>query len=535
MKPYYIIGALIICIATSLYLRIILPYDNIFTAEWIKFSGMDAYWQMAQVDRIAPDFPAYITQIFTTPLFVWVLSALTWCAGLGSPTQTTIDTVGVYFPAILGALTIIPVYFTGKAIGGRGVGVVAAIMITILPGEWLGRTMLGFTDHHVMEALLSTITMMFLIMALKDDSNKRYIYGALSALSLGLYFLAWTGAILFALIIITFVCVQTGINALRRTGSARYIPIVCIILPLILGATILTRFTDMSEYRTAISSILTGPTAATTMELQTLTINAAWGNFGFATLLIPAVLIILIIRLVKAGNANVTLLVVWTVATLVAMLLCRRFAYYFAINVALLTGWSVCYIWHRLKGFSGLFAAIVISIMLIAVIGPNTHMATAARSPVFLPSDAWHNTLEWMQENTPETVTWEEGEQEPSSNYILAWWDYGYWIERMARRKSYVHPGQPPERIAEIANMLLSSTVSKVPGDYLILDYATVNDKRGAIAIWAGFEPLDYNNTLMVRLYNGETVNGWTLVYESDQQIKGMAEVKVFKRETIEG
>jgi len=122
---------------------------------------------MAQVDRIAPDFPDYAGKIFQIPFFHWLLSGTIWVIGLGSPTQHTIDTVGVYFPAVLGALTVIPVYFLGKVMFGELAGIIGASLIVILPGEWFGRSSLGFTDHHVLEVLLTTTALMFLVMAIK--------------------------------------------------------------------------------------------------------------------------------------------------------------------------------------------------------------------------------------------------------------------------------------------------------------------------------------------------------------------------------
>jgi len=169
MKPR--LFAIILCIAISLYLRIVLPYDNIFVGEWVKFSGTDAYWQMSQVDRIVPTFPEYAGHLFQIPFFHWLLSATIWIVGLGSPTQHTIDTVGVYFPAALGALTVIPVYFIGRTIFGNMAGIIAAGLIAVLPGEWLGKSSLGFTDHHVLEVLLSTTAMMFLVMAIKGNEE----------------------------------------------------------------------------------------------------------------------------------------------------------------------------------------------------------------------------------------------------------------------------------------------------------------------------------------------------------------------------
>ena len=172
MKTRWTILLLLALIALSLYLRVVPPYDHVFTGEWIKFTSLDAYWQMAQVDKIAPDFPNYAGKIFQVPLFHWLLAGTIWAIGLGSPTQHTIDTVAVYFPAVLGALTVIPVYFLGKVMFGRLAGIVGAGLIAVLPGEWLGRSSLGFTDHHVLEVLLTTTALMFLVMAIKGKRSE---------------------------------------------------------------------------------------------------------------------------------------------------------------------------------------------------------------------------------------------------------------------------------------------------------------------------------------------------------------------------
>jgi len=171
MKTRWTVLLLLAFITLSLCLRVIPPYDAVFGSEWIKFASYDAYWHMAQVDRIAPDFPNYAGKIFQIPFFHWLLSGTIWVIGLGSPTQHTIDTVGVYFPAVLGALTVIPVYFLGKVMFGELAGIIGASLIVILPGEWFGRSSLGFTDHHVLEVLLTTTALMFLVMAIKGKRN----------------------------------------------------------------------------------------------------------------------------------------------------------------------------------------------------------------------------------------------------------------------------------------------------------------------------------------------------------------------------
>jgi len=171
MKKLWVIITIVLLMGISLCLRIIPPYDSVFTGEWIKMTSLDAYWQMWKVDGIVYDFPFY-GDVADIRFFHWLLAAVIWVVSFGHPTPQIVDTVAVYFPAVLGALTIIPVYFIGKTMFNRGVGLMAALLIAILPGEWLGRSSLGFTDHHVLEVLLSTTAIMFLVMAIKGKRSE---------------------------------------------------------------------------------------------------------------------------------------------------------------------------------------------------------------------------------------------------------------------------------------------------------------------------------------------------------------------------
>src|SRR4030042_1706612 len=96
----------------ALFLRTVLPYDQIFTQNGIKFSSNDAYYYMRIVDSIVHNFPSH-TQIdpyysypsasgpVTPTFFSWLISAIIWIIGLGSPSQHAIDVIGVFFPVVL--------------------------------------------------------------------------------------------------------------------------------------------------------------------------------------------------------------------------------------------------------------------------------------------------------------------------------------------------------------------------------------------------------------------------------------------------
>ncbi|MCD6300022.1 MAG: glycosyltransferase family 39 protein [Dehalococcoidales bacterium] len=178
----------------ALYLRVYLPYDQVFGSEWIKFTSVDAYRHMRLIDSLVHNFPHLIPfdpyliyhegislAMGKIHFLQWFLAGIIWVIGLGSPAQHTVDVVSVYFPAILGALCVIPVYFIGKELFHRWAGVVAAGLIALLPGEFLGRSILGFTDHHVAEVLFSTTTILFLILAIKAARQRQVPLPTLNA------------------------------------------------------------------------------------------------------------------------------------------------------------------------------------------------------------------------------------------------------------------------------------------------------------------------------------------------------------------
>jgi len=119
----------------------------------------------------------------------------------------------------------------------------------------------------------------------------------------------------------------------------------------------------------------------------------------------------------------------------------------------------------------------------------------------------------------------EEGYNYPESAYgVTAWWDYGYWITRMAHRMPTANPGQEPRRLINTANLLLSQDedsaqeiINELDSSYIILDDQTaivlltqnmIMGKFGAVAIWAGggYEEffdvyyLPYEGTLIPRM-----------------------------------
>jgi len=231
----------------SLYIRIALPYDQIFVNDGVWFRETDAYYYMRNIEVLVNNFPHFNSfdpyalfpgglGVLARPFFAWLIAGIIRLVSLGIPTLHHMEVVVAYMPAILGTLTLIPVYFIGKELFNRWVGVIAAALVAILPGEFLHRSLLGFTDHHVAEVLFSAVTILFLIMAIKRAREreisfghllsrdwsvitKPLVYTLLAGIFLGLYLLTWQGGLMFIFIIFAYLVIQFIVDHLRHKSS----------------------------------------------------------------------------------------------------------------------------------------------------------------------------------------------------------------------------------------------------------------------------------------------------------------------------
>jgi dolichyl-phosphooligosaccharide-protein glycotransferase len=197
--------ALAIAVGGALSLRSVLSYRAIFQGGWVAFVGSDPWYHMRLVDNLLHHFPNAITfdpyllhpggeAVFVGPLFDFLIAAAALLIGAGHPSAHLVDAAGAWMPALLGALTPLPVYFCARRLWGRAEGLVAAGLVAVLPGQFLERSLLGYTDHHVAEALLSAALLLFLVRGATtpaEKSRRIAAEGALAGLALGLYLLTW--------------------------------------------------------------------------------------------------------------------------------------------------------------------------------------------------------------------------------------------------------------------------------------------------------------------------------------------------------
>ncbi len=648
----YVYAGLVFVFLFSLYLRVYRPMSRVLVGDSVFFDGNDPWYHMMLAKSTILNlqrpwfdpltfFPEG-TPIHFGPFNSWAIAVLSYIAGLGSPSMHTIDVVGAIFPAVLGALLVFPVYFIGRELGGRTAGFLSAVMIVVLPGQLLSRSVIGFTDHHVAEVLLSTTAMLFFILAVREGTGrltfsslrggdlgtvKRPLLYALSAgLFLGLYIDAWAAGHLFVGIILAFATLQSIVDHLRgrnveylgivgaisllvalllvlpfvdaRNGFApvhysliqptiillglffllflsfvsnqlvlrkmerRFFPLAIfgsMVIVFVILAVAVPTFTGTLMSGLNIFQPLTGG-ASTISEAST--ILERYGiqrNFpGLVPILSPFWLTLLALPLMiqryrrdPRRNAEL-LIVIWTLTLLALTLAQNRFAYYYAVNVAFLSGYLGSVLLEKTRFLEAedvvvrmargssketpdqnlllinVVAVVVLTLLFVypAMFGTVQGSYIGSFHSEYhvgpVGSD-WYESVAWLEGNTPDPgmdiyTIYERppaGEKFPypdSAYGVMSWWDYGHWIETIGHRIPNANPfqqgigsretgvpGSSPFFLAqnesEAEAVLAGLDANRSPYSntrYVITDVEMAMGKFHAMAAWSNIYPGEY-------------------------------------------
>lgn len=427
------IVALFAIVGLSLYIRIKIPYEKIFVDGEVWFRGTDPYYFMRHIENAVHNFP-HINSfdpykafpggggVLSQPFFVFLGAGIVWLFSFGSTSPHTIEVIGAYIPPVLGTLTVVAVFFIGKELFNKWAGLLSAALLVILPGEFLNRSLLGFTDHHVVDSLLFTICMLFFIMAIRRARERKIsldnlvqrdwsvitrpiIYSLIGGAFLGMHILSWKGALLLIFILFIYLVIQ-GITDhlngkpnmalcvvsipyfliafimylpyLSRVGSAGlYIASLLIAmlaspllyclsrftlrkgiktvyyLPILIGIAVLGLVSLRIINPSLLSSMLArfspftpGGAALTIQEMHPVLYpfgdfswDIVWFNFTTSFFISFIAIGLLVYDVLRRRMHDRLLFLIWSIATLAAVLGQRRFGDYFAISAALLMGY----------------------------------------------------------------------------------------------------------------------------------------------------------------------------------------------------
>jgi len=98
----------------------------------------------------------------------------------------------ILFPVIMGTLTCLVMYFLGKDIGGKEVGLLSALFLA-LNGSYISRTALGFFDDETVGIFGILLFAFFFLRSIEPERSVRSnaIYAAAAGLSLGYTLASW--------------------------------------------------------------------------------------------------------------------------------------------------------------------------------------------------------------------------------------------------------------------------------------------------------------------------------------------------------
>ena len=180
-------------------------------------------------------------------------------------------------------------------------------------------------------------------------------------------------------------------------------------------------------------------------------------------------LIFLAVRNAKFQKPNEVLVITWSLIILIMAIAQNRFTYYYAINVAILTGFLVTWLLQRFgirdvefgsdvakdpaKLITSNLKIILAAILIFSfIILPSLSWSIAFAQSASGPNSDWLTSTAWLQNNTPSTGMdlYEKYQRPAGGKYaypdtaygIMSWWDYGHLIEYVGHRIPNANPFQ---------------------------------------------------------------------------------------------
>ena len=527
------------------------------------------------------------------PLFDHLAAWLARLVGGWHPSEREIERACALLLPLLAALLVVPVWASARALGGRLTGLAAAFVVATIPGELFSRSVLGFSDHHILESVTWAATLATVGHALgARDTRRAALRGVLGGLALGAYLCAFVSGVLGVAMLALPLCVELVVRhpdtrpplaallvtlgiatVLLYTSGALYgrawsvlalggvagaivalgavsaalrrlpRPAFWLLAPAAaFGCSIATWHASpelASQIHAHSSRFFPGASSLTVGEVNPLLrmggqldlpgavwqLGPAWlGLFAGAVLLA---------RRFDSPHARLQLLA--GAGMFLAAFYQRRFCYYLAVHAAVASGLAIAWLASRRRWAIVPAAAILVAMV---ALGGRAGLALAARAPTM--PDAWAEALAWLRQSTPEPFGFANAYlghvdratyRAPKTAYgVLAWWDYGYWIEAVGRRLPIANPTQAGT--TEVARVLLARRPDEAIADlerqgvrYLVLDdlvaVGAPNWKLWAVARYAsgpysdrwaytrprpghGREPVyfaGYHEALVVRLF----------------------------------
>jgi dolichyl-diphosphooligosaccharide--protein glycosyltransferase len=179
----------------SLHLSEFDPYHQYRFTEYIVNNGFISWiWPEPWIDnqRWYPQG----APVATTALPGLPLTAAFFYKIISLFSSITLRDFCVIFPPIMGALTCLALYFFGKDVGGKKLGMLAALLLALSP-SYIQRTSIGFFDDETVGIFALILFSLFFLRSIDADRpvSSTVKYAVATGLVLGYFTTAWGAAL----------------------------------------------------------------------------------------------------------------------------------------------------------------------------------------------------------------------------------------------------------------------------------------------------------------------------------------------------
>jgi dolichyl-diphosphooligosaccharide--protein glycosyltransferase len=245
---------LTIIVAIALAIRVWAPWSDVFGSARVDFLETDAWYHVRLLENQVRNFPHHVTidpyaapqgqYVPVAPLLDTIIATVVYVTkGSHAPTAY-IERVAALAPPLMGIGAVLAVWMLGARAFGRREGLIAAFLVSFYPGHFLDRSLVGFVDHHALEAWLAFAVLASFAglptsiqLPTKSNFPTNTLLPTLSGVLIALYLLAWTsGALLVAILAVWVVTLplvaspEDSARAARSTAIAAAVALVGILL-----------------------------------------------------------------------------------------------------------------------------------------------------------------------------------------------------------------------------------------------------------------------------------------------------------------
>jgi dolichyl-diphosphooligosaccharide--protein glycosyltransferase len=460
--------------AAAFVIRVYPAWDAVFGGGGVNFLETDAWYHVRLVENQVRNYPWRVTLdpyaasggqfVAIAPLYDTITAtAVLLLYGRNADTER-VERVAAFVPPAFGALTVAITWALGRRWFDWRAGLLSAALLAVLPGHFMDRTMLGFVDHHALEALLAMAALLAIVRAIRRPTVS-FGDGAIVGVLLGCYLLTWSsGAFLLAILGVWLMLqIPLALDAYRVRQAARLIATAALVALLLVAA-----FQDSRMHRyanqimalvgliaialaaiplttgdrrrrtramvagialivvagvcawmliprlvmqiaTDVGRLVPSPTRMGVLEARPLFMYSGewnwlqpWQFFRTGFLLGLVAIARLALEIWRERDEADLLVWVYAAITLAATIGQNRFGYYLVTACALLGGWLVVRLvdWSRSLGNTLAREAALIAIITLAFV-PNL-----APSVLLMPRSAslagyWQDAMTWLRRETP--------------------------------------------------------------------------------------------------------------------------------------